>query len=79
MGEMKLSSPEYERLLTEFIAIRNATGLSQRKLADKIGVTQNIVGRIENKTSVPSVETFLKILSGMGKTLAIVDIQDKSE
>ena len=79
MGEIKATLPEYERLLTDFITARNAAGLSQKKLADKININQSIVGRIENKTSVPSVETFLKILSGMGKTLAIVDMQDKSE
>ena len=79
MAEIKATLPEYERLLADFISARNAAGLSQKKLADKININQSIVGRIENKTSVPSVETFLKILSGMGKTLTIVDMQDKSE
>lgn len=79
MAEIKATLPEYERLLADFITARNTAGLSQKKLADKININQSIVGRIENKTSVPSVETFLKILSGMGKTLTIVDMQDKSE
>lgn len=74
MAEIKATLPEYERLLADFITARNAVGLSQKKLADKININQSIVGRIENKTSVPSVETFLKILSGMGKTLTIVDM-----
>ena len=79
MAEIKATLPEYERLLADFITARNTARLSQKKLADKININQSIVGRIENKTSVPSVETFLKILSGMGKTLTIVDMQDKSE
>lgn len=76
MPEIKEASPEYERLLAEFVAVRNNAGLSQKRLAEQVGVTQNIVGRIENKTHVPSVETLLKILAPMGKTLAIVDLDN---
>ena len=79
MGEMKLSSPDYDRLLAEFIATRTAAGLSQYGLAEKCGTIQANIGRMESKKAIPRIDKFMALLEAMGKTLAIVDIQDKSE
>lgn len=79
MGEMKLSSPDYDRLLQEFIATRNEAGLSQAALAEKSGTIQANIGRLETKKAIPRIDKFMALLEAMGKTLAIVDMQDTSE
>lgn len=74
MGEMKLSSPDYDKLLSEFVELRKEAGLSQKGLAQQLGVAQSIVGRVENKTTVPAIDKFMAFLEPFGKTLAIVDL-----
>lgn len=79
MGEMKLSSPNYDNLLEEFVATRIAAGLSQYALAEKSGTIQANIGRLESKKAIPRIDKFMALLEAMGKTLAIVDMQDTSE
>lgn len=65
----------YDKLIAEIVAARKAAGLSQKKLAEMVGVQQSIIGRIENKSRVPSVETLMKIIAPLGKTLSLSDIE----
>ena len=65
----------YDKLIAEIVAARKAAGLSQKKLAEMVGDQQSINGRIENKSRVPSVETLMKIIAPLGKTLSLSDIE----
>lgn len=40
-------------------------GLTQQKLADKIGVKQQIISRFEREKHVPNLSNFIKILEGL--------------
>ena len=59
-------------IIDDFIKIRKSRHLSQTEIAKKSGLHQAAVGRIENKSTEPRLETFLKMLNTMGLTLAIV-------
>ena len=59
-------------LIGELIKARNEKGISQKKLAEIIGVKQPIIARIETGKSIPQVSTLIKLLVPLGKTLAIV-------
>jgi predicted transcriptional regulator len=59
-------------VIGELIKARNEKGLSQRDLASLSGVAQPVIVRIENGISCPNLETLIKLLSALGKTLAIV-------
>ena len=77
--EMKDSEfkKEFEELDDEFLLVRTLTearkeaGMTQQQLAEKSGVHQVNISRIENGTGNPSVETLQKLAKGMGKKLII--------
>ena len=77
--EMKDSEfkKEFEELDDEFLLVRTLTearkeaGMTQQQLAEKSGVHQVNISRIEYGTGNPSVETLQKLAKGMGKKLII--------
>ncbi|MUG96264.1 helix-turn-helix domain-containing protein [Scytonema sp. UIC 10036] len=76
---------EYDALETEFnlarqvISLRKASGLSQRDFADKIGIKQPQLARIESGKQMPKLETLTKLASGAGYAVEIhfVPIENK--
>lgn len=69
---------EYEKLGPEFqlvdslLASRRELGLTQKELAERSGVHQVNISRIESGTGNPSVATLKKLAHGMGKQLVIL-------
>lgn len=63
-------------LIGELIKARQEQGISQKKLEELSGVKQPIIARMEKGTTSPQLETVLKILAPLGKTLAIVPIEN---
>lgn len=61
-------------LIGELIKARHEQGISQKKLEELSGVKQPVIARIEKGYTSPQVETLLKVLAPLGKTLAIVPI-----
>lgn len=64
-------------LMGEFIKARQEQGLSQKKLEELSGVKQPVIARMEKGTTSPQLDTILKVLAAMGKTLAIVPLEGK--
>ena len=62
-------------LMIELTKARNEKGLSQRKLEELSGVKQPVIARMENGTNSPQLDTVLKILAPLGKTLYIGDLE----
>ena len=68
---------EYEAIQGEYQAIlaiakaRAETGLTQKELAERSGLTQSNISRIETGRSVPNVRTLQQLAQGFGKTLHI--------
>lgn len=63
-------------LIGELIKARQEKGISQKKLEELSGVKQPIIARMEKGTTSPQLETVLKVLFPLGKTLAIVPLQE---
>lgn len=61
-------------LITSLVQAREEQGLSQRDLETISGVKQPQIARMESGNSNPQLNTILKVLAAMGKTLAIVPI-----
>ena len=61
-------------LIGELIKARNEKGISQKKLEELSGVKQPIIARMEKGHTNAQIETILKILASLGKTLAVVPI-----
>ncbi|GHV30151.1 putative HTH-type transcriptional regulator [Clostridia bacterium] len=62
-------------LLGEIINARKDNGLTQQKLEEISGVKQPVIARLEKGTTDPQLSTMIKILTSMGKTLAVVPLK----
>ena len=62
-------------IMMELTQARNERGLSQRKLEELSGVRQPVIARMENGTNSPQLDTVLKVLGALGKTLYIGDLE----
>ena len=62
-------------LMGEIIKARQEKGYSQKKLEELSGVRQPVIARMEKGTTSPQLDTILKVLFPLGKTLAIVPLE----
>ena len=62
-------------LIGELIKARNEQNISQRELGDLSGVKQPSIARVENMNTDPRLHTLIKLLLPLGKTLAIVPLE----
>ena len=61
-------------LIGELIKARQVNGISQKKLEELSGVKQPIIARMEKGKTSPQLDTVLKVLAPLGKTLAVVPL-----
>lgn len=66
-------------LIAAMIEARQEQGISQRRLEELSGVSQPVIARMEKGYTSPQVDTMLKVLAAMGKTLAIVPLKATAE
>ena len=53
------------------IAARNEQNISQTELAEKSGIRQSNISRIEQGTALPNLRTLNRLANGLGKELQI--------
>jgi len=63
-------------IMSELIKARNEKNISQRDLEHLSGVKQPIISRMESGLTSPQLDTVLKVLGALGKTLYIGDISE---
>ncbi len=64
-------------LIGELIKARQEKGITQKKLEEMSGVKQPVIARMEKGSTSPQLDTVLKVLTSLGKTLAIVPMETK--
>jgi len=64
-------------MITELVKARQEQGISQRQLEEMSGVKQPQIARMERGDANPRLDTLLKVLAPLGKTLAIVPISQR--
>lgn len=69
-AEYEAMQPEYEAIRA-VIAARLESHMTQKELAEKTGIRQSNISRIESGSSSPTVETLARIAAGLGKKLVI--------
>ncbi len=65
-------------LIGEIIKARKEEGITQQELEKRTGLTQAVISRMETGNTHTQLDTVLKVLAAMGKTLAIVPISDEA-
>lgn len=66
-------------IMSELIEARNEKGISQKKLEELSGVSQPVIARMETGKTSPQLDTVLKVLASLGKTLAVVPLEEKTQ
>ena len=69
-AEYEAQRPEYEAIRA-VIAARLACNMTQKELAEKTGIRQSNISRIENGSASPTIDTLARIAAGLGKQLTI--------
>ena len=68
---------EYDALEPEFSIVqamldaRKASGLTQKELAEKTGIAQGDISKLENGSANPSLKTLQRLAAGMGMQLKL--------
>ena len=68
--EYKSLEPEYE-IIKQVIKARSEQQLTQKELADRIGIKQSNISRFESGNYNPSLDFLKKIADGLGKEIYI--------
>jgi len=63
-------SAEYQ-LINAILDARKAANITQKQLAEKTGIAQSDISKIENGNANPSLKTIERIASGMGMTVRV--------
>ena len=61
-------------LMIEITRARKENGITQKKLEEMSGVKQPVIARMETGATSPRLDTVLKVLTALGKKLAITDL-----
>lgn len=69
-AEYERQRPEYEAVRA-IIAARLESNMTQKELAEKTGIRQSNISRIESGVSSPTIDTLSRIAAGLGKKLVI--------
>jgi DNA-binding XRE family transcriptional regulator len=64
-------------IIGELIKARQECGVSQKRLEELSGVSQPVIARMEKGSTSPQIDTVLKLLAPLGKTLAVVPLNGK--
>ena len=64
-------------IIEEVVKARKEKGISQKKLEELSGVKQPIIARMEKGSTNPQLNTLLKVLAPLGKTLAVVPREER--
>jgi len=62
-------------IMIELTKARNENGISQRKLEELSGVSQPVIARMESGVTSPQLDTVLKLLAPLGKTLKVIPLE----
>lgn len=69
-AEYEALRPEYEAIRA-VIAARLESRMTQKELAQKTGIRQSNISRIESGACSPTIDTLTRIAAGLGKQLKI--------
>jgi len=61
-------------LVAEIIKLRKEAEITQSQLSELSGINQPVISRLEQGVTSPNLETIMKILVPLGKTLYIGDL-----
>ncbi len=70
-----VSECERNRIVAEVASARKQQGFSQLQMEGITGVRQPVIARMETGANAPRLDTLIKLLAPLGKTLRVVDME----
>ena len=65
------------QLIADIIDQRLKMGLSQQELAEKCGVKQSAIARLESMKATPQLDTLSKIVKPLGLKIQLIPVQEQ--
>lgn len=65
-------------LVDEIIDARQSLGLTQRDLAERTGLTQSAIARMESGGAIPRLDTVLRVALAMGLKVKLIKDEESS-
>lgn len=72
-----IDSNDWKNLIDNIIKIRNEKQLSQKDLANLLGVAQSAIAKLEKKTTIPQIDTLMKVVNALGYTLELKPLENE--
>ncbi|MBD7970248.1 helix-turn-helix domain-containing protein [Paenibacillus gallinarum] len=69
---------EMAKLVVQIVNRRKSLGLTQAQVAERAGITQAQVARLETSSSVPSIETVMKIAVALDMTVGLSALDEQA-
>ena len=63
------------QIISEIVQARKNAGKTQQTLEEATGIPQSVISRLEQGNVNPSINTIIKILLPLGKTIKVVDLK----
>ena len=60
-----------DAIIKAFIKARKLSGLTQKQLSEKTGITQPDISKLENGNANPSIRTLIRLADAMGMKLKV--------
>ena len=76
--EFDALAAEYQ-LINAILDARKAANITQKQLAEKTGIAQSDISKIENGNANPSLKTIERIASGLGMTVKVEFVPAKKK
>ena len=68
-----------EEIRELLVSSRMQVGLTQKELAEKTGISQANISKMENGGSCPTIQTLKKLADGLGKRLTVDFLDTEGE
>ena len=62
-------------IISEIVKARKKSGKTQQTLEELTGISQTVISRLESGNVNTSIDTILKVLAPLGKTIKVVDLK----
>ena len=67
----EFAQSEQKKIISDIVKVRKEKEISQKKLGELSGVQQPVIARMETGEVSPKLETVLKVINPLGKTLIL--------
>jgi len=62
-----------EEIIAKMVEVRRSKNISQKELAEKCGLKQSAIARIEKRVNSPQLDTIIRVSDALGLKIEFID------